>query len=106
MSRQALGASWLALLVATVGAYFAVTGHASAIAEPAPAATPAILVHPWDRTFTCNPHPSPGMALAPPPGGYHDGRYFGADRQPCEGYVEPGTPPGPMWPEPSILPNP
>lgn len=107
MKRHHLsGATWLTLLFAVVALYLSVTGHASVTGAPGQPGTPAILVHPWDRTFTCAPAPAPGMALAPPPGGYRDGRFFGADRAPCAGYDEPGSPRGPMWPGPSIAPAP
>ena len=106
MWRHHLGeVIWLALLFGLVGLSFGVMRSAAAEVPRYPTGTPSILIHPWDRTFTCDPAPSPGMALAPPPGGYHDGRFFGADAAPCAGYVEPGSPRGPLQPGLSLTPD-
>lgn len=54
------------------------------------------LVHPWDRTFTCDPHPAPGVAFTTPPASAADAPYFGADRPRCDGYTAPTAPRGPF----------
>jgi len=56
------------------------------------------LAHPWDRTFTCDPHPAPGVVFATPPASAADATYFGADRPRCDGYTAPTAPHGPFTP--------
>ncbi len=75
---------------------------------PLPVRTPdgARLAHSWDRTFTCDPTPSWGVAFATPPAAAAAAAYCAADRPRCVGYVTPGAPRGPVGAGRTVNPTP
>ncbi len=73
---------------------------------PVGAVDGARLVHSWDRTFTCGPTPSWGVAFATPPAAAADAAYFAADRPRCAGYVTHGAPHGPVGAGPAVIHTP